>query len=421
MPAAAPSTVYRPRHPERSDFYKIFEQHFERYLSVYDERYEPRWGPLRPVVRPAVERFLDCGRLQGGFARVRCERCGAEHLLAFSCSCRNFCPSCQAKRAALFAEKLVDDVLEPVAHQHLVLTIPRAIRNLFRRDRRLLGTLARSAYDAIRKTCEATLERRDLRPAVVLSIQTFGSFANFHPHIHAVLAEGCFSKDGEFHPIVALNTSVVEEVFRRLVLTRLNRAQRLSDEFMDNLLSWKHSGFSARLGIAIGAEDRAALERLVRYVVRVPVPTGTVRIANETVIVSTPPDPRTGATQLRLDPLDFIHAVTAQIPDRGQHLTRAYGFYSHRARGARARAVSQPIEEEREQAPENPQPASASRASWARLMRRILEIDPLLCIRCGAPMKIIAFLTEPDVVHKIVRHIENGGGDDPFEARAPPA
>jgi hypothetical protein len=137
-----------------------------------------------------------------------------------------------------------------------------------------------------------------------------------------VLAEGCFSKDGEFHPIVALNISVVEEVFRRLVLTRLNRAQRLSDEFMHNLLSWKHSGFSARLGIAIGAEDRASLERLVRYVVRVPVPTGTVRIAGRDVVVDTPPDSRTGSTQLRLDPLYFIHAVTAQIPDRGQHLTR---------------------------------------------------------------------------------------------------
>jgi hypothetical protein len=54
-------------------------------------------------------------------------------------------------------------------------------------------------------------------------------------------------------------------------------------------------------------------------------------------------------------------------------------------------------------------------------MTRILEIDPLLCIRCGARMKIIAFLIEPDVVHKIVRHIENGGGDDPFDPRAPPA
>ncbi|UCF69542.1 MAG: transposase, partial [Acidobacteriota bacterium] len=113
----------------------------------------------------------------------------------------------------------------------------------------------------------------------------------------------------------------------------------------------------------MGADDRAGLERLVRYIVRVPVPAGTVRIAGRAVIVCTPPDPRTGATQLSLDLLDFIHAVTAQIPDRGQHLTRAYGFYSHRARGTRARAVSESVEQQPEQAPESPQPASASRAS----------------------------------------------------------
>ncbi|MDQ7008368.1 MAG: transposase [Acidobacteriota bacterium] len=151
-------------------------------------------------------------------------------------------------------------------------------------------------------------------------------------------------------------------------------------------------------------------------------PAGTVRIANQTVIVDTPPDPRTGATHLQLDPLDFIHAVTAQIPDRGQHLTRAYGFYSHRARGARTRArdTTHPEQDRPAGQSETPQPAAPSRASWPRLMKRILEIDPLLCVRCGARMKIVAFLTDPDVVHKITRPIEDGGGDDPFEARAPP-
>jgi hypothetical protein len=35
-------------------------------------------------------------------------------------------------------------------------------------------------------------------------------------------------------------------------------------------------------------------------------------------------------------------------------------------------------------------------------------------------MKIIAVLTDPDVVFKIIRHIERGGGDDPFVPRAAP-
>ena len=123
-----PETVYRPRHPERTVFYKVLEQHFDRYVYAYEERFEPRSGPLRAVVRPTVEAFLGCARLEGGFARIRCDSCAAEHLLAYSCRSRNFCPSCQAKRAALFAEKLVEEVLEKVPHRHHVFTIPRALR-----------------------------------------------------------------------------------------------------------------------------------------------------------------------------------------------------------------------------------------------------------------------------------------------------
>ena len=76
---------YRPRHPERSALYQRFETHFDSYVRAYEERFEPRSGPLRPVVVPSVEEFLSCGRLDGGFARIRCTKCRKEHLLAFSC------------------------------------------------------------------------------------------------------------------------------------------------------------------------------------------------------------------------------------------------------------------------------------------------------------------------------------------------
>ena len=66
--AGEPLVLYRPRHPERTAFYQLLEQHFDAYVRVHDERFEPQWGPLRPVVRPTVEAFLDCGRLHGGEA-----------------------------------------------------------------------------------------------------------------------------------------------------------------------------------------------------------------------------------------------------------------------------------------------------------------------------------------------------------------
>jgi len=164
--------VYRPHHPEFSVFYQVFGNHFDNYVRAYEERFEPNSGPLRRVVLESVEEFLSCGRLQGGFARIRCPDCRSEHLLAFSCRTRNFCGSCQAKRAALFAEKLASEILAPVPHRHWTFTVPKALRGLFERERSLLGLLSRTAYDAILKTYQALFRRTDVRPGCVTSIQT---------------------------------------------------------------------------------------------------------------------------------------------------------------------------------------------------------------------------------------------------------
>jgi hypothetical protein len=46
-----------------------------------------------------VRKFLECGDLKHGFARVRCPRCREELFVPFSCRGRCFCPSCHQKRA----------------------------------------------------------------------------------------------------------------------------------------------------------------------------------------------------------------------------------------------------------------------------------------------------------------------------------
>lgn len=61
-----PPSPYRPRHPERTAFYRLFQDHFDSYVRAYEERFEPGSGPHRPVVLRSVEEFLGCGRLEGG-------------------------------------------------------------------------------------------------------------------------------------------------------------------------------------------------------------------------------------------------------------------------------------------------------------------------------------------------------------------
>ena len=55
------------------------------------------------------------------------------------------------------------------------------------------------------------------------------------------------------------------------------------------------------------------------------------------------------------------------------------------------------------------------------MLRRIFEVDPLLCPACGSAMKIVSVITEPNVIDAILRHLARTGGRDPFEGRAPPA
>jgi hypothetical protein len=78
----------------------------EEFLSSYEERFEQRYGPLRPVVRSVLERFIVCGDLRLGFARIRCETCYLEYITPFSCRARFFCTSCHQRRVLEWAEWL---------------------------------------------------------------------------------------------------------------------------------------------------------------------------------------------------------------------------------------------------------------------------------------------------------------------------
>jgi hypothetical protein len=43
---------------------------------------------------------------------------------------------------------------------------------------------------------------------------------------------------------------------------------------------------------------------------------------------------------------------------------------------------------------------------WAEMIRKVYEVDPLLCPHCGGTMKVIAFITEYAVVDRIIDHLK---------------
>jgi len=40
------------------------------------------------------------------------------------------------------------------------------------------------------------------------------------------------------------------------------------------------------------------------------------------------------------------------------------------------------------------------------MIRKVNEVDPLLCPSCGGRMRIVSFIEDPKVIDRIIRHLE---------------
>jgi hypothetical protein len=49
--------------------------------------------------------------------------------------------------------------------------------------------------------------------------------------------------------------------------------------------------------------------------------------------------------------------------------------------------------------------AKAARRNWARFIRKVYEVDPLLCPDCGGTMRVIAFIEDRTVIRHIIKHV----------------
>ena len=66
-------------------------------------------------------------------------------------------------------------------------------------------------------------------------------------------------------------------------------------------------------------------------------------------------------------------------------------------------------------------PKSKSRVSWARLLKRVFDIDVTKCNKCGGQMKIIAAIEDPKVIKKILAHLGlPTKAPTPWPVRGPP-
>lgn len=43
---------------------------------------------------------------------------------------------------------------------------------------------------------------------------------------------------------------------------------------------------------------------------------------------------------------------------------------------------------------------------WAAMIRKVYEVDPMICPKCGGTMKVVAFITDYAAVDRIIDHCD---------------
>ena len=173
--------AYRRRQPEGTVLYEAVRDNLATLLA---EASEGGRGLPRYVERDFAK-YLECGVLAHGFARVRCESCKDELLVAFSCKGRGVCPSCTAKRAHVTAVHLVEQVLPHVPYRQWTLSFPHRVRWVLLKDVGLLSdvlTLFLRAVFALQRRTEVDVRPLPRKQPRCAFLEGFSLHANTHLH-----------------------------------------------------------------------------------------------------------------------------------------------------------------------------------------------------------------------------------------------
>ena len=361
-------------------------------------------------------------------ARFLCRNCGHDLFVAYSCKRRLACPSCDAKRAVVESARALAEFLPLTPYRQWVLVIPKRLRYFIHREPALSGELSRLLAETLARFYRRrTGGGATAAPAQLHMIQRFGSKVNLHVHVHAAVSDGVFELEGgrlRFLPSPEPTQEELAELsraLRRRILKRMLRLKALPRESGEELLARVHGGFSINGAVRIEAGDRPALERLLRYLLRPALSMQRLSYNAEEDWVRYRPQkgPPGDPEVFEWNPVDFLERFAKLIPPARLHLVRYYGAlapssplrpavtrsardglaYAELLAGVPAGAVGAALAAIGKAAREA---LGAAARSWAACLRKVFEVQPLLCPNCAKEMVLVAAINDDGELRRLM-------------------
>jgi hypothetical protein len=225
--------TYARHKPEETVLYKIVQGNW---LGFQNQVIRDTGYPLPDFVIKEFEEYLRCGLLCHGFLRAQCESCLHEHLVAFSCKRRGFCPSCGGRRMSETAAHLVDSVLPMKPIRQWVISFPFPIRLCMAVKPKIMAKALNITHTTIsayyRK--KTKLPKPNSKTGAVTLIQRFGGALNANVHFHQLFIDGTYELGDQkepigFHMVTPPTVAELEQVLSQIIkrLTRYLERQKI--------------------------------------------------------------------------------------------------------------------------------------------------------------------------------------------------
>ena len=182
--------------------------------------------------------------------------------------------------------------------------------------------------------------------------------------------------------------------------------------------------FSLHAATVIKSHERKGLENLCRYVLRPPVAQERLKLRNDgTISYKMKKAWNDGTTHMIFSPMELVEKLVALVPPPRIHTVRFHGILAPHAKNRSKVAKSR--KDIKEEAEKNMKKDSQSgnpevkkyKMTWARMLKRVFNVDVEVCSCCGGKTKIIGPVLEKSAIRKILIHI--GADPDPPEISPP--
>ncbi|MFH1951682.1 MAG: transposase [Pseudomonadota bacterium] len=145
-----------------------------------------------------------------------------------------------------------------------------------------------------------------------MAIHSFGDFLGWHPHLHVLCTDGCFCGNGMFRVAPLFELKHLEEIFRHKVFKMLLSKGKITEDLVDMLMKWRHSGFNVFCGSRIQPGHEEAMENLARYIIRASFSQERMTYTpDESKVIYQSKD---GKDEKVFDPLEWIAAMCSHVP-----------------------------------------------------------------------------------------------------------